>query len=40
MNFSKMILCSLVKDWNQGVQKEIQLSLKEGHLKQILQNVK
>lgn len=39
-SFSKMIIYRLRKDWNQGVQKEIQLPLKKGHLKQIWQNVR
>lgn len=35
-----MIIYRLGKDWNQGVQKEIQLPLRKGHLKQIWQNVR
>ena len=38
-NFRKVIMCKLGKDWNQRVQRGIQLPLKEGHLKQICQNV-
>lgn len=33
-------MCRLGKDWNRGVQRGIQMALKEGHMKQICQNVK
>ena len=35
-----MIIYRQGKDWNQEAQKEIQLPLKKGHLKQIWQNVR
>lgn len=35
INFRKGIVCKLGKDWNQRVQRGIQLPSKEGHLKQI-----
>ena len=39
INFRKGIVYKLGKDWNQSVQRGIQRLSKEGHLKQIRQNV-
>ena len=39
INFRKGIICKLGKDWNQRIQKGIQLPSKEGHLKQTCRDV-